>query len=130
MDNIKEWARNKTTADMSWESGRETLLDELRSILVALFEDTQFTARRNPKKNEYDIDIIYEGRRPRIGYIYPKKNLMLFDFALKKEFVDKIRPKMELPDEMDVKPGRVLSFRQFRIPIEKVVEIADCLSQC
>lgn len=130
MDNMKEWARNKTNAEMSWDSGNESVLSELRSILVALFEGTKFSVKRNPHMGECCVDIFCEGEVNRIGYIYPKARYMLFDFVLNNEFVDRIRPGMELPADMDVKKDRVLRFRQYRIPIEKVVEIAECLSNC
>ena len=130
MGNMKEWAKYKTTADMPWESGNESVLGELRLILVALFEGTKFTVKRNPTENECCVNIYCEGEVDRIGFIYPKKKFELFDFALKNEFVDKLRPRMELPADMDVKKSKVYNSRQYRTSIEKVVEIAECLSHC
>ena len=130
MDNMKEWARSKTIAEMPWSSGNESVLGELRLILVALFEGTKFSVKRNPTESECCVNIYCEGEVDRIGYIYPKARFKLFDFVLSNEFVDKLRPRMELPADMDVKKGKVYNSRQYRIPVEKVVEIAECLAHC
>lgn len=130
MNNVKEWAKSKTTEDILWNSDKESLLREIRLILSDCLKGSRFYLERNSTPGEKSIDIFLSGEKKRIGSIWPKNRKKCIDLLLSNEYVDLLRLKIELPTDKDVKPGRVLNFRKFEaITVEKTIEIIDCLAK-
>ena len=128
MDNMKEWARSRTTADFSWNAGNDSLLKEIKGVISALLDGSKFNLERNTTITEQSVDVFLNGEKNRMASIWPKCRSHCVDLLLKNEYVDRLRLRMDLPEDIDNKPGQK-SPRKFKaISIEKVIEIFDCLA--
>lgn len=129
MDNKKEYARNKTTADISWDAGKESVLREIKMIFSDLLEGSQFYIERNTTPTEESIDIYRYGEKNRVSSIWPKTRSKCVDLLLHEEYVDAVKAKIELPEDQDVKRTTSYRSRKFKaISIEKTIEIIDYLA--
>ena len=122
MENKKRMTEKITTADISWESGVELLLNEIKIKLSDLLEGSQFYLERNSTLNEKSIDIFRYGEDKRIGSIWPKSRKRCVDLLLRNEYADSIRLRMEMPPYKE--QNKLPNFRVLKaIPIEKLTEI-------
>ncbi len=114
---------------INWDADTEQVLSQLKNTLDDVFTGTEFYLKRNPTNGEEQVNLYKNGESGRVAFMHPKKKLECMDFCLRTELHTLVKHKIELPEDVDIKPGRYIGWRRMRgVSLQKAQEICLTIS--
>lgn len=114
-----------------WSFDKEAVLQEFVSIFTEVFEGSSYSAKRNTTPGEMCIDIFWGSEEdiPRVAHVWPKTRTETMDLCVQTELVERIKAKVDLPMDSDIKDGRYPNWRTFKkIKMSKAIEILSAIA--